>query len=43
MYSVFKAGLEGNNMLHKKQYEYSGTDLAKLIVYNKILNQRNTL
>lgn len=43
MYSVIKAGLEGNNMLHKKQYEYSGTGLAKVIVYNKILNQRNTL
>ena len=43
LYSVIKSGLEGNNMLHKKQYEYYGTGLARMIVYNKILNQRNTL
>lgn len=43
MYSVIKAGLEGNNLLHKKQYEYNGLGLARLIIYNKILNQRNTL
>lgn len=43
MYSVIKAGLEGNSILHRKQYEYSGTGLARLIIYNKILNQRNTL
>ena len=32
-----------DSILHRKQYEYSGTGLARLIIYNKILNQRNTL
>lgn len=43
MYSIIKSGLEGNNLLHKKQYEYSGTDLAWLLIYNKVLNQCNVL
>ena len=43
LYSVIKSGLKGNNMLHQKQYEYSGTGLARTIVYNKVLNQRNVL
>lgn len=43
LYSVIKSGLEGNNMLHQKQYDYSGTGLARLIVYNKIYNQMNAL
>lgn len=43
LYSVIKAGLEGNNLLHQKQYTYTGTDLGRLLIYNKILNQRNAL
>ena len=43
LYSVIKTGIEGNSLLHKRQYEYSGDDLARLIIYNKVLNQRNTL
>lgn len=42
-YTVIKSGLEGNSLLHKKQYEYSEIGLAKLLVFNKIVNQRNTL
>lgn len=42
-YSIIKAGLEGNNLLHQKQYEYFGMDIARLLIYNKILNQRNVL
>lgn len=42
LYSI-NAGLEGNNYLHKKQYEYSGTELGRVIILNKIKNQRNLL
>lgn len=42
-YTVISSGLNGNNYLHKKQYEYNGTDIAKVIIYNKIFNQRNAL
>ncbi len=42
-YSIINAGLEGNNYLHKKQYEYEGTELGRILIYNKILNQRNIL
>ncbi len=34
---------EGNTALRKLQYSYQEGDLAKHIIYNKILNQRNTL
>lgn len=43
LYTVIKTGLEGNNLLHQKQYSYSGTGLAKLLITNKITNQRSTL
>ncbi len=43
LYSVIKTGLEGNNLLHQKQYSYSGEGLARHIIYNKIFNQRNAL
>ncbi len=42
-YSVFNCGLEGNTLLHRKQYEYGGLDIGRRLIYNKILNQRNTL
>lgn len=43
MYSIIKSGIEGNYLLHEKQYTYTGTNLGKLLIYNKVLNQRNTL
>ena len=43
MYSIIKSGIEGNTLLHEKQYTYTGTTLGKLLIYNKVLNQRNTL
>lgn len=43
LYSVIKSGLEGNNLLHQKQYSYSGTELARILIANKIINQRNAL
>ncbi len=42
-YAVIHNGLEGNNYLHKKQYEYDDTELGKYIVLNKIMNQRQML
>ena len=43
MKQILTFGLQGNNYLHRKQYEYKGNDIAKIIIYNKILNQRNAL
>ncbi len=34
---------EGNTLLRKRQYEYSGIDVGKHIISNKILNQREAL
>ncbi len=42
-YSMMNCGLEGNNYLHKKQYEYEGTEFGRVIILNKILNQRKML
>lgn len=43
IYSVIGNRMEGNTLLHKKQYEYSGDDLAKYIVVNKVKNQKAAL
>ncbi len=43
VYSVIGNRMEGNTLLHKKQYEYNGDDLAKYIVVNKVKNQRAAL
>ena len=42
-YAVIQNGLEGNNYLHKKQYEYDDEELGKHIILNKIINQRYML
>lgn len=42
-YSVLNSGLVGNTYLHQKQYAYEGNELARMIIYNKISNQRKTL
>ena len=42
-YAVIGSGLEGNNYLHKKQYMYEGTELGRIIILNKIINQKETL
>lgn len=42
-YAKFNAGLEGNYYLHEKQYTYSGTEIGRMLIYNKLLNQRNTI
>ncbi|MCR5150838.1 MAG: type V CRISPR-associated endonuclease Cas1 [Clostridiales bacterium] len=39
LYAMVGAEKEGNTLLHKKQYLYSGLELAKHITQNKILNQ----
>ena len=39
VYQVIGKRLEGNTMLHRKQYEYVGTDLGKAIIQNKLENQ----
>ena len=43
LYSVLDSKMEGNTLLHKKQYFYDKNDIAKRLIYNKILNQRNAL
>lgn len=42
-YSMLNGGLEGNSYLHKKQYEYQGTELGRMLILNKIKNQRRVL
>ncbi len=43
LYSIIGNRMEGNTILHRKQYEYDETDIAQFIVFNKILNQRQAL
>ena len=42
-YAKLNAGLEGNSYLHEKQYRYTGTDIAKVLIFNKIKNQYSVL
>lgn len=43
LYSFIDGGMEGNTLLHKKQYQYEGLDIGQAIVKNKICNQRAAL
>ena len=43
IYSVINAGMQGNTLLHKKQYLYNETGLAQTIIKNKIQNQKQLL
>ena len=42
-YAKLNAGLEGNTYLHEKQYRYDSTEIGRVLIYNKILNQRAAL
>lgn len=39
LYSVIGASKDGNTLLRRKQYEYTGLDIAKKLIENKISNQ----
>ena len=43
LYAEFNAGMQGNTILHDKQYHYTGIDLAQHIIANKIYNQMKML
>lgn len=43
LYATINAGMQGNTLLHTKQYEYKGNELARIIIKNKIINQRMLL
>lgn len=43
LYSIIGNRMEGNTVLHRKQYEYNQGDIAQFIVKNKIMNQRKAL
>lgn len=43
LYSIIGNRMEGNTLLHRKQYDYHGIEIAKYIVYNKIINQRKAI
>ena len=43
LYSVIGNRMEGNTLLHKKQYSYQGDELAQFIVHNKLYNQCSAL
>ena len=42
-YSILNAYNEGNYLLRKKQYSYSGLEIAKRIILNKVKNQLTVL
>lgn len=39
LYSIIGAGKDGNTLLHRKQYQYDGLEIAKVITANKMANQ----
>lgn len=43
VYSVIASPMEGNTLLHQKQYAYEGMDLGRLITKNKLINQKAAL
>ena len=43
LYSIIGNRMEGNTLLHRKQYEYQGIEIAKFLVENKIRNQRQAI
>ena len=43
LYSIIGNRMEGNTLLHRKQYEYQGIEVAKFLVENKIRNQRQAI
>ena len=43
VYNVIGSEMQGNTLLHRKQYAYTDLDIGKHIIYNKILNQRSML
>lgn len=43
LYSLIGNRMEGNTLLHRKQYQYDSNDIAQFIVENKIKNQRQAL
>ena len=43
LYAVLNAGMQGNTYLHKKQYAYCGDEIARNIIKNKVINQRDAL
>lgn len=42
-YGIWGSATEGNTILRRKQYEYNGIDIARLLVENKISNQMGLL
>lgn len=43
LYSIIGNRMEGNTLLHRKQYEYKESEVAQFIVWNKVYNQRKAL
>ncbi len=43
LYAILDAKMEGNTILHRKQYAYSSGDIAQKLICNKIANERSVL
>ena len=43
LYDMIGSADRGNTYLRRKQYQYNDTEVAKQIIYNKILNQQSLL
>lgn len=43
VYNMVGVGIDGNTLLHQKQYLNNTSGIAQLIVYNKIFNERKCL
>lgn len=43
LYAIIGNRMEGNTLLHRKQYAYQGNEIARFLVENKLKNQRLAL
>lgn len=43
VYHIINGNMEGNTLLHLRQYDYKGLEIGQHIVWNKIYNQKQNL
>lgn len=43
LYETIGSNMEGNTLLHKRQYAYEGSDIGRAIICNKIDNQKEAI
>lgn len=43
LYEIIGHKMDGNTLLHKKQYEHVGSEIGKRIISNKLMNQKEAI